>query len=142
MRTCLFHSPEFAASRAAGRRAGGQTRSRQRAVIADAPVVCFASVSDVTKLLSETATATRRGELDPKVASTLGYLGSIALRSLVQGDIEQRLLAIEEQLAAEKKEGGHRPMSSQARRQSAVRPACRTEAEACRHAAEGANPDA
>jgi len=88
---CLFHSPEHAAARAAGRRQGGQTRSRRAAVLATAGDVVFASVGDAIVLLAETASQVRRGEIDVRVANSLFYGASVALRALMPDEIQKQV---------------------------------------------------
>ncbi len=82
---CAFHDPGLAEKRTAAHRQGRQTRSGQRAVLPDAPEVCFADVASVTRFLGETATATRRGTLLPKVASVLAYIAATARRAVQPG---------------------------------------------------------
>ena len=56
------------------------------------------TVQDVTGLLGETINRLRAGQLDPRIANTMGYLATAMLKALQQGDIEARLRAIEEVL--------------------------------------------
>ncbi|MFH1374362.1 MAG: hypothetical protein ABII79_11250 [bacterium] len=51
---------------------------------------------DVVKLLSVTINQVRRGEIDPRIANSVGYLSGIILRAREQGDIEERLTQIEQ----------------------------------------------
>ncbi len=97
---CYFHDPESAEARRAARQQGGTARSRRAAVMPGAPDVAFGCVADVTELLAKTAGQVRRGELDCRVGNCLAYIAATALRSIQQGDIEARLKAIEEELAA------------------------------------------
>jgi hypothetical protein len=53
------------------------------------------TAADILQLLSVTATDTRNGALDCKRANALGYLISIALRTITASDFEQRLEALE-----------------------------------------------
>ena len=53
--------------------------------------------------MSETISQVRRGEIDPKVANSVGYLANIVVKALDYGDLEQRVAALEE--LAEKKSG-------------------------------------
>jgi hypothetical protein len=65
----------------------------------EAPDLVFHGTQDVLDLLADTASQCRRGELDCKVSNCLGYLASVALRALSEGETEKRLEALEEQLA-------------------------------------------
>jgi hypothetical protein len=99
---CVFHSPDHAELRQAGRRRGGQTHSRQ-AVLADAPDVLVRTVGDLTVFLSQTLSQTRRGELDAKVCNALVYGASVLLRALVGEVQEQQILELQ-RLAREHEE--------------------------------------
>ena len=46
-------------------------------------------------LLAATINQVRRGDLDPKVANTVGYLAGMLLKALDAGALEDRLLALE-----------------------------------------------
>jgi hypothetical protein len=87
---CTFHDPDLAARRAAGRRQGGETRSRRAAVLADLPDdTPLASVGDVTAFLATVARKTIRGELDARVANSVTQTCSVLLRALEPGEIEE-----------------------------------------------------
>ena len=98
---CFFHDPTKATERAAARRAGGRKRAAKAAVLPpDAPDLPLATMADVAALLAVTVNQTRRGELDPKVANCLGYLGSVLVKTLEQSDLERRIQALEGAAAA------------------------------------------
>ena len=91
---CYFHDPARAEERAQSCRKGGQTRSKKAAVLpqeADAPL---ASVADVVGFLGTTANQVRRGQLDCKVGNCLGYLGSVLMRGIQEGELERRALPL------------------------------------------------
>jgi hypothetical protein len=96
---CTFHDPELAARRAAGRRQGGETRSRRAAVLATAGDVIFGCVTDVTRLLGDTASQVRRGEIDVRIANALAYTASIALRALVPDEAGKEIEALRQEVA-------------------------------------------
>jgi len=91
---CFFHDPAKAKERTAARKAGGH---KNKAVVlpATTPDVRLDNISDVVKLLGETINQVRGGELDPKVSNAIGYLTGILLKALEQGEIEERLSALE-----------------------------------------------
>jgi hypothetical protein len=94
---CYFHDPAKAQERTAARRAGGRKRSQPAVVLApDTPDLALASMADVASLLAVTINQTRRGELDPKVANCVGYLGSVLVKTLEQSDLERRIQMLEE----------------------------------------------
>jgi hypothetical protein len=84
----------------AGRRKGGRERSKKAAVLgADAPDVPLTSVADVLVLLAQTINQVRRGELDTKVGSCLGYLASVAMKALEETELRAQLEVLKRQLA-------------------------------------------
>jgi hypothetical protein len=98
---CVFHDPAKAADVEKARRAGGISRSSPARVLpADALDLALDSSKDVASLLAETISQVRRGQLDPRIANTIGYLSVIHLKALEQGVVEERLLKIEAALSA------------------------------------------
>lgn len=67
-------------------------------MISEAPDVAVESAQDVVRLLGETISQVRRGEIDPRIANSVGYLSGIVLKAREQGDIEDRLKLIEEEI--------------------------------------------
>ena len=93
---CVFHDPARADDGHRARQAGGRTRSRPARVLSsDTPDHALDSPKDVSNLLAASINQLRRGELDPKVANAVGYLGSILLRAMEQGSTESRLAHLE-----------------------------------------------
>jgi hypothetical protein len=56
-------------------------------------------MADVALLLAVTINQARRGELDPKVANCVGYLGSVLVKTLEQSDLARRNQALEDAAA-------------------------------------------
>jgi hypothetical protein len=99
---CFFHSEETAADRSRARRSGGMARSRAAAVLPpETPDNPLRNTQDVSTLLAESINQVRRGQLDPRVANSVGHLASILLGALQQGPLEERLARIEAALALE-----------------------------------------
>jgi len=99
---CFFHDPDRAEERAAAREAGG--RARKAAVLPeDTPRRPVKTAGDVIDLLSETINQVRTGALDPRVGNCVGYLSGIVLKAAEQGELEERLAALEATVH------GHRP---------------------------------
>jgi hypothetical protein len=93
---CIFHDPTRAADGRRARRMGGINRSRTAAVLpVDAPDNPLRNTQDVSTLLAESINQVRRGQLDPRVANSVGHLASILLGALQQGPLEERLARIE-----------------------------------------------
>ena len=91
---CFFHDPEKSAEREAAQRAGGR-RNNVAVLSRTAPDARLLNARDVVKLLAETINQVRRGEVDPKVANAVGYLGGLLIKALHETEIENRLAALE-----------------------------------------------
>ena len=91
---CFFHDPRMATERTEARRAGGQ-KNKAAVLPTETPDHALTGVQDVVALLGETINQVRRGQIDPKVSNAVGYLAGILLKALEQGDLEQRLAALE-----------------------------------------------
>lgn len=106
-RYCFFHAPGLEERRQEVRRAGGITRTRRIAVLpVDTPDAPLKTIGDVSALMAETINHTRRGQLDPRVANALGYLAGILLKSLEQGEIEERLMRLEALMGTKNSQAG------------------------------------
>ena len=53
------------------------------------------TASDVKTLLADAMAEIRAGKMDPKLGTTLGYLGTSLLKAIETSDIEQRLERLE-----------------------------------------------
>lgn len=93
---CPFHDPERSDAMAESRAAGGRARSKPAAAVdADAPDLPVAKASDIVALIGDTIARVRKGSLDPRIANTIGYLSSVALRGIEVGELEERLARLE-----------------------------------------------
>jgi len=61
----------------------------------DTPARHIKTAVDVIALLSETINHVRTGAVDPKVGNCIGYLAGIVLKATQQGELEERLAALE-----------------------------------------------
>ena len=61
----------------------------------DTPDNPLRNTQDVSTLLAESINQVRRGQLDPRVANSVGHLASILLGALQQGPLEERLARLE-----------------------------------------------
>ena len=91
---CFFHDPEKSAAREVAQKAGGQ-RNKITVLPSTAPDARLQGARDVVSLLAETINQVRRGEVDPKVANAVGYLGGLLIKALHEAEIEGRLAALE-----------------------------------------------
>ena len=53
------------------------------------------TLADVISPLGETINQVRRGDVDPRVSNAVGYLTNVLLKALEQGNLEERLNALE-----------------------------------------------
>jgi hypothetical protein len=103
---CVFHDPARAGDGPRARQAGAVHRSHSAAVLpSDTPDHPLGDTNQVSVLLADSINRLRRGQLDPRVANSMGYLTSVRLRSLEQGPIEERLAKIEAALMANAQQG-------------------------------------
>jgi general stress protein YciG len=99
---CALHSdPNRAAE--LGRKGGRRNRHTYEAPLQ--PVSVPESAGDVKRILAETMAEIRAGRMDPKLGSTLGYLGTALLRAFEVADFEQRLERLEQRNELEKQAG-------------------------------------
>ncbi len=56
------------------------------------------SIGDLSHCLKKTINELRRGEIEITEARTRGYLLNILLNALKQGDLEQRMLVLEQKM--------------------------------------------
>lgn len=94
----LNGNPKLAAE--LGRKSSKARRSKA-AGYQEAEVAPPRSAQDVRTVLGLFMSDVRAGRLDPKVASTLGYLASVLLKSLDVSDHEDRLIILESLLGTE-----------------------------------------
>ena len=69
--------------------------NRMATLPADAPDVKVEDGADVVKLLGETINQVRRGEIDPRVGNSVGYLANIVLAATGQRELESRIAELE-----------------------------------------------
>jgi hypothetical protein len=93
-RFCFFHDPAKAAARRQAQSAGGLA-NKMATLPADAPDVKVEDGADVVKLLGETINQVRRGEIDPRVGNSVGYLANIVLAATGQRELESRIAELE-----------------------------------------------
>ena len=96
---CFWHSPERASDRKEAAAAGGRGgRRRALSSVARAGPVQLASLADVVALVEQAVGDVLSLENSIARARCLGYLAGIAARALEAGDLEQRIVRLEEQL--------------------------------------------
>ena len=91
---CFFHDPARAKERARAQRAGG-LRNRAVALPSSVPDAPLADLRDVVRLVADTINQVRRGEIDPRIANSVGFLAGILIKAWDRGEFEARLKALE-----------------------------------------------
>jgi hypothetical protein len=91
---CFFHDPERAAERLEAQRAGGR-RNKAASLSSDTPDCDLKNVGDVVTLLGTTLNQVRKGQIDPRIANSVGYLSGILLKALEVDTLEQRVSDLE-----------------------------------------------
>ena len=93
---CYTHDPDSAPERKASRIKGGKERSRKAAVLpSDTPDQPLESAEDIAELVGDTINRVRRGELDPRIANSIGCLTGYWLKAQEQGQLERHLAKLE-----------------------------------------------
>jgi hypothetical protein len=98
---CWVHTPKLAEQREEGRKQGGRVRLTKPATLApDTPDVPLGSVRDVVIALGSTFNMVRTGRLGVSVGNCLAVLSQVLLKALCEGDLEQRIQALEARAAS------------------------------------------
>jgi hypothetical protein len=93
---CVFHDPAKAADGRRARRAGGINRSQSTIRLPpQTPDIPLRTTGEVSRLLAESINQVRRGQLDARVANTIGFLAGILLKALEQSRVEEGLSHLE-----------------------------------------------
>jgi hypothetical protein len=95
---CSLHADPARAA-ALGRKGGARNRKVYAGDVHDVSVP--ESARDVKRMLAETMADIRAERMDPKLGSTLGYLGISLLRAFEVAEFEQRLERLEQKYELE-----------------------------------------
>ncbi len=93
---CLMHSPEHAQEVQEARRLGGLRRKREATVSGAYDFEGLETVAGIRRLIYVAVIDTLGMENSISRNRTLAYLAMVALRSLEVGDLEERILALEQ----------------------------------------------
>ena len=102
-RYCFFHDPAKKNQRREAQQRGGEA-NRGAVLPAATPDVPLKTAKEVAELLASTTNRVLRGEVSPKVGSTVGYLASELRKTLDVGNLEERLARVEAALQTRKSE--------------------------------------
>jgi hypothetical protein len=94
---CFFHDPAKAEKRREAQALGGR-HNQIKTLANDAPEVKIETCKDVVSLLAETINQVRKGEIDPRIGNTVGYLANVFIKAVEQGELEKRIEALESAL--------------------------------------------
>jgi hypothetical protein len=91
---CFFHDPSKADRRREAQAQGGR-QNRIKTLDPSVPDVNLRDGRDATALISQTINQVRRGEIDPRVANSIGYLANILIKSVERSELETRIEQLE-----------------------------------------------
>jgi hypothetical protein len=91
---CFFHDPSKAEKRREAQAQGGR-QNRVKTLEDSAPDVKVEDSGDAIALISETINQVRKGQIDPRVANSVGYLANILIRAVEQNKLESRIEQLE-----------------------------------------------
>ena len=78
--------------------AGGIQRTRKPGLPPNTPDVPLTDSGEVSTMLADCINRLRRGELDPRVANSIGYLAAVQLRCFDQALLHERVTNVENTL--------------------------------------------
>jgi hypothetical protein len=91
---CFFHAPELHARRREAQALGGR-QNRATTLSEDVPDVKIRERRDVARLLADTINDVRKGRVDPRIATAIGYLGNILISIVKEDELEKRIEQLE-----------------------------------------------
>ena len=94
---CFFHEPSKAAERREAQALGGK-QNCIKTLDAAVPDVSLKDCTDLNALLAQTINQVRKGQIDPRIANSVGYLANISMKVFEQSQLETRIQKLEELL--------------------------------------------
>jgi hypothetical protein len=73
----------------------GGRQNRAATLSEDVPDVKIRERRDVARLLAATINDVRKGRVDPRIATTIGYLGNILISIVKEDELEKRIEQLE-----------------------------------------------
>jgi len=108
---CFFHDPSKAAERWEAQASGGRA-NRMKTLDAATPDRNIRDCRDALALIAESINEVRTGRIDPRIANSVGYLATIAIRVFEQSDLEARIDKLERLIKSRDAASDPRPDSS------------------------------
>jgi hypothetical protein len=94
---CYFHDPSKAAERRESQAQGGR-QNRMKTLDPGTPAISIRDSRDVATLLGDMVDKVRKGQIDPRVANSVGYLCGQMMKALAQGNQDDRIESLEQAL--------------------------------------------
>jgi hypothetical protein len=94
---CFFHDPSKAEERREAQAQGGR-QNRMKTLDATAADVNVEDCGDARALLVRTINQVLKGEIDPRIANSVGFLTNLLMKAVEQHELETRIEQLEELL--------------------------------------------
>ena len=91
---CFFHDPSKAEMRREAQAQGGR-QNRMKTLEDSTPDVKVEDCGDAIVLLVQTINQVRKGEIDPRVANSVGFLSNILIKAVERDKLETRIHQLE-----------------------------------------------
>jgi hypothetical protein len=91
---CFFHDPSKAEQRREAQSQGGR-QNHVKTLEDSAPDVKVEDSGDAIALISETINQVRKGQIDPRVANSVGFLANILIKAVERNKLETRIEQLE-----------------------------------------------
>lgn len=91
---CFFHDPPNAEKRREAQSQGGR-QNRLKTLEDSAPDVKVEDSGDAKTLLVQTINQVRKGQIDPRVANSVGFLANILIKAVERDKLETRIEQLE-----------------------------------------------
>jgi hypothetical protein len=91
---CFFHDPSKAEKRREAQSQGGR-QNRVKTLEDSAPDVKVEDSGDAIILLVQTINQVRKGQIDPRVANSVGFLANILIKAVERDKLETRIEQLE-----------------------------------------------
>lgn len=93
---CFFHVANGAAARFAGSRGGRKAVALARKKRLPPGPVNLRCIEDILSLLEGSINEVRKGQVESRVANSVGYLANILIKAIEQGELQRRVQALEQ----------------------------------------------
>jgi hypothetical protein len=94
---CFFHDPSKAEKRREAQAEGGR-QNRLKTLEPSVPDVKVEDCGDAISLIALTINQVRKGQIDPRVANSVGFLANILIKAVERDKLETRIERLEELL--------------------------------------------